>query len=196
MCGRYTIYAVQDLDERYNLSEKPGFVSGDNYNVAPRQRLPVIYQTDGKRVAELMQWGFIPFFVRDPRKGPRPINTVSETAWEKPMWQRAMKSHRCLIPARGFYEWKELADVHKVPYYIRPKGIDVFSFAGIYGIWTDVEGHPLYTFSILTTGPNDQMAEIHNRMPVILRPEQEGRMAESGLHHARTARRTARPLHR
>src|SRR6185312_11623850 len=103
----------------------------------------------------------------------RPINTMSETAWEKPMWQRAMKSHRCLIPARGFYEWKTLADVHKVPFYIQPKGMEVFSFAGIYSIWNDVEGYPLYTFSILTTAPNEQMEDIHNRMPVILRPEQE-----------------------
>ena len=173
MCGRYTLYKVEDLDRRYNLSAKPGFVSRDNYNVAPRQRVPVIYQKGDKRIAELMQWGFLPSFAKNPTASRRPINTVSETAFEKPMWANAMKHCRCLVPARGFYEWKELPDKRKQPYYIHPKGRDIFSFAGIYSIWLDVEGKPFPTFSILTTAPNEQMGEIHNRMPVILTPEQE-----------------------
>lgn len=176
MCGRYTLYNAPHLDKRYNLANK--FVSKDNYNVAPRQRLPVIVEQDGKREAILMQWGFIPFFSKDPTKGFRPINTVSETAFEKNMWRTAVKTHRALIPARGFYEWKKLYDdkgkvERKVPYYIHPKSIDIFSFAGIYSIWNDAEGHPLFTFSIMTTAPNEEMKEIHDRMPVILRPEQE-----------------------
>ena len=120
-----------------------------------------------------MQWGFIPFWSKDPSKGPRPINTMAEHAFDSPMWRGAMKDHRCLIPARGFYEWKVLPDNSKVPYYIHPKDIDLLSFAGIYSVWKDVEGLPLYTFSIMTTEPNKEMEPIHNRMPVILHPDQE-----------------------
>lgn len=176
MCGRYTLYE-SDLDKRFNLASKPHFISKDNYNVAPRQRLPVIYQVAGDRVAELMQWGFLPFFAKDPTKSFRPINTVSETAFEKPMWREAVKHHRALIPARGFYEWDRILGNdgvdRKVPYFIRPKDVELFSFAGIYSVWKDVEGLPLYSFSIMTTSPQEQMKHIHDRSPVILRPEQE-----------------------
>ena len=180
MCGRYALYDSDSavLEERFELQTKPSFVSKDNYNVAPKQRCPVIYEQDGKRVAELMQWGFVPFFAKDPKKTFGSINTVAETAWEKPMWREAVKHHRCLIPARGFYEWKKFFDdkgklARKVPYFIHPKDMEIFAFAGLYSIWKDVEGYPLYTFSIMTTAPNKEMEEIHNRMPVILRPEQE-----------------------
>lgn len=173
MCGRYTLYSAKDLAPRFNLAAKPKFVSQDNYNVAPRQNLPIIYLQNGQRQAELMSWGFIPFWAKDLSKERRPINTISETAWEKPMWRQAIKSHRCLVPARGFYEWKPLADGTKQPYYIHPKGTELFSFAGIYSAWEDVEKHPMHTFSILTTEPNKEMEPIHNRMPVILRPDQE-----------------------
>jgi len=179
MCGRYGLYDTdaKALETRFELKEQPTFVSQDNYNVSPMQRMPIIYEEDGKRVAQLMQWGFIPFFAKDPR-GFRPINTVSETAFEKPMWREAMKHHRCLVPSRGFYEWKKFFGDNgkierKVPYFIHPKDIDLFAFAGIYSIWKDVEGLPFYTFSIMTTTPNEEMEDIHNRMPVILRPGQE-----------------------
>ena len=178
MCGRYTLYEITDLEHRFDLATKPQFVSKDNYNAAPMQRMPIVFQEDNKRMAELMQWGFLPSFARDPSKSFRPINTVSETAFEKPMWREAVKHHRALIPSRGFYEWRKFLNTNgkverKVPYFIHPKDIDIFSFAGIYSIWKDVEGLPLYTFSIMTTTPNKEMEEIHNRMPVILCPEQE-----------------------
>jgi putative SOS response-associated peptidase YedK len=179
MCGRYALYETKDLGPRFNLATKPTFVSKDNYNVAPRQRLPVVYTDPEKgRVAEPMQWGLLPFFARDPRQRFRPINTVSETAFDTPMWREAVKHHRCLVPTRGFYEWQKFYGDNgkverKVPYFIHPKRMGLFSFAGIYSIWKDVEGLPLYTFSIMTTGPNKEMRPIHDRMPVILHPDQE-----------------------
>jgi putative SOS response-associated peptidase YedK len=147
MCGRYALYESKDLGPRFNLATKPTFVSKDDYNVAPMHRLPVIYEKDGARVAELMQWGFLPFFAKDPSKSFRPINTVSETAFEKPMWRQAVQHHRCLVPARGFYEWQKFIGAtgkveHKVPFFIHPKAIDLFAFAGVYSIWKDVEGLP------------------------------------------------------
>jgi putative SOS response-associated peptidase YedK len=179
MCGRYALYELMGLRRRFNLATKPTFVSKDNFNVAPRQRLPVIIQDEEKgRLAELMQWGFLPFFAKDPAKSFRPINTVSETAFEKPMWRQAVKHHRALIPTRGFYEWQKFYGDNgkverKVPYFIHPKDQQLFSFAGVYSVWKDVEGYPLYTFSIMTTGPNKDMEPIHNRMPVMLHPDQE-----------------------
>jgi putative SOS response-associated peptidase YedK len=176
MCGRYALYETKDLGPRFNLATKPTFVSKDNYHVAPMQRLPVIYQDEAKgRVAELMQWGF---FAKNPRKSFHPFNTVSETAFDKPMWREAVKHHRCLVPTRGFYEWQKFYGANgkierKVQYFIHPKDQQLFSFAGIYSIWKDVEGMPLYTFSIMTTTPNKEMEPIHNRMPVILHPDQE-----------------------
>jgi putative SOS response-associated peptidase YedK len=174
MCGRYTLYGDDHLVERFNLATRPTFVSKDNYNVAPRQQLPIVYMDDAKnRVASLMQWGYLPSWAKDIQKERRPINTRSETVFSSPMWRGAIAHQRCLIPAKGFYEWKSVPTKAKQPYYITPKSHELFAFAGLFSIWKDVENHPLYTFSILTTQPNAEMAPIHDRMPVILMPEQE-----------------------
>ena len=174
MCGRYTLFETKDLGKRFNLSHQQQFMSKDNYNVAPRQWLPVIFEDEEMgRIAEPMQWGFIPMWSKDPTKGPRPINTKSETVFENRMWIGSIRHHRCLVPARGFYEWKQVNERMKTPYFIHPKDQDLFSFAGIFSIWNDVEGRPLYSFSILTTRPNKEMKPIHDRMPVILHPSQE-----------------------
>jgi len=175
MCGRYTLYDIKDLGPRFNLAAQPKFVSQDNYNVAPSQWLPVIVQDPEQgRIAEPMQWGFIPPWSKDPGHGMRPPNTTAEKVFDSPMWRGAVAHHRCLVPARGFYEWKK-TDSHKVPYFIHPKDQALFAFAGIFSVWKDAEGHPLKSFSIMTTRPNKEMEPIHDRMPVILTPEHETR---------------------
>src|SRR5258706_15990779 len=110
MCGRYSLYATKDLGPRFHLANTPRFVSADNYNVAPRQWLPVIVH-DAKqgRIAQLMQWGFIPPWSKNPSVGLRPINTKAEGVFNNPMWRGAIAHHRCLVPARGFFEWKHLS---------------------------------------------------------------------------------------
>lgn len=174
MCGRYVIFETRDLGRRFKLEHQKQFVSKDNYNVAPRQWVPVIFEDEEMgRIAEPMQWGFIPFWSKDPTKGPRPINTKSETVFDSRLWIGAIRHSRCLVPSRGFYEWKAVNEKMKIPYFIHPKDQEFFSFAGIYSTWNDVEGRPLYTFSILTTAPNKEMKPIHDRMPVILHPDQE-----------------------
>lgn len=174
MCGRYTLFDTKDLGKRFNLPRQQRFVSKDNYNVAPRQWVPVIYVDEelGK-IIEPMQWGFIPFWSKGPSKGPRPINTKSETVFDSRLWIGAIRHTRCIVPTRGFYEWKTVNDKMKVPYFIRPKDQGIFSFAGIYNAWNDIENRPLFTFSILTTASNKDMEAIHDRMPVILHPDQE-----------------------
>lgn len=175
MCGRYTLHKkIDELAERYNLAQVPDGIRA-NYNVAPGQIMPVITEEDGKRRLELMKWGLIPFWAKNPSIGYKLINARDDTIFEKPLWRNLILSKRALIPADGFYEWQRPSDPkgHKQPFYIHPKQLDLFSFAGVWETWKDVEGLEWKTYSIITTDPNKEMAAVHNRMPVILYPADE-----------------------
>ena len=181
MCGRYTLHKkVDELAERYNLANVPSDLKS-NYNVAPGQLMPVITEDEsGKRSLEIMKWGLVPSWAKDPKIGYKLINARDETIFDKPMWRNVILKKRCLIPADGFYEWKAPAipKEHKQPFYIHPKQIELFSFAGVWETWKDVEGLEMRTYSIITSEPNKEMAQIHNRMPVILHPEDESSWLE------------------
>ena len=181
MCGRYTLHKkVDELAERYNLANVPSDLKS-NYNVAPGQLMPVITEDEsGKRSLEIMKWGLVPFWAKDPKIGYKLINVRDETIFDKPMWRSVILKKRCLIPADGFYEWKAPATAkeHKQPFYIHPKQIELFSFAGVWETWKDVEGLEMRTYSIITSEPNKEMAQIHNRMPVILHQEDESSWLE------------------
>lgn len=164
------------LADRFHLATTPKDVQA-NYNTAPGQIMPVVTQDEkGKRHLEQMKWGLIPGWSKDPRIGYKLINARAESIFDKPMWRNVVLRKRALIPASGFYEWKkeERADKpHKQPFYIHPKQIELFSFAGVWEVWHDAEGMEWKTYSIITTEPNNEMASIHDRMPVILHPEDE-----------------------
>lgn len=181
MCGRYTLHQqIESLAKRYNLATIPSAIH-ENYNVAPGQIMPVIVAgTDTKPTIELMKWGLIPFWAKDPAIGYKMINARSESIFEKPAWRSVILKKRCLIPADGFYEWKKSnnAKEHKQPFYIHPKQLDIFSFAGVWETWKDTTGTTLQTYSIITTEPNKEMRSIHDRMPVILHPEDEASWLE------------------
>src|SRR5690606_10699784 len=113
------------------------------------------------------RWGLIPSWAKDVSIGNKLINARSETADEKPSFRSAFKRRRCLIPADGFFEWQK-QDKNKVPMFIHMKDQSVFAFAGLWEVWHSPEGDEIRTATILTTEPNDLMANIHNRMPVIL----------------------------
>ncbi len=144
--------------------------------------MPVIIADElGQPCLELMQWGLIPAWAKDPSIGYKLINARDDTIFEKPMWRGLVLKKRALIPADGFYEWKRLPEGNKErkqPFYIRPKNKCVFSFAGVWETWKDVEGKELKTYSIITTAPNEEMSSVHNRMPVILHQEDEGSWLE------------------
>lgn len=167
---------AQLLAEHYNLAAKPPDIP-PNYNVAPGQILPVITAgQDGQSRLEMMKWGLVPFWAKDPKIGYKLINARDDTVFTKPMWRSVILRKRALIPASGFYEWKkppEGTKEPKRPYYIYPGQTELFSFAGVWDSWKDVEGLEWKTYSIVTTAPNKEMAAIHNRMPVILRPQDE-----------------------
>lgn len=166
MCGRYTLRVpTETLAEHFGLSEV-GRTVPPSYNVAPTSEVAAIVAGGGgERRLELLRWGLVPSWADDPGIGARMINARSETAHEKPSFRRAFRERRCLIPADGFYEWRRTGD-GKQPYHIRLREGRPFAFAGLWERWGD-----LRTCAILTTAANDAVAEVHERMPVILPPE-------------------------
>ena len=143
------------------------------FNVAPTTPIAAIREgRNGGRELVALKWGLIPSWSRD---GKGFINARSETAAEKPTFRSAFKKRRCLIPADAFYEWQKKKDGTKQPFAIRLKGGDPLAYAGLWEIWTNREsGEEVESCTILTTGANELMKPIHDRMPVILPEEAYG----------------------
>ena len=173
MCGRYVLDAPEDLSERFQLRQL-AIKLPHTWNAAPTNQLPVIIEPEeGEREAELMQWGLIPRWAKPGEKRSlAPINARAETLSEKPMFRNLVKRNRCLVPANGFYEWKNLGD-HKQPYYITVPDDPLFAFAGLYETFTNDAGEETSTYTIITTEPNELMSTLHTRMPVILHEQDE-----------------------
>jgi putative SOS response-associated peptidase YedK len=160
MCGRYTLVRLQDILNKFPWIEGgPGDLLSPRYNIAPTQQIPVVVNHMGAAKARAVSWGFKPFWAEEDDK-LKPINAKSETVATSRLFRQAFEKRRCLIPTDGFYEWKG-AKPPKVPHYIRVLGDGPLFFGGIR------EGD---TAAILTTTPNEMMADIHNRMPVIIDP--------------------------
>jgi len=176
MCGRYTFTApVPVVEERFDAT----FVEAPpaNYNAAPSQRLPIITNADPGRI-QLLQWGLLPGWVKDVKAAPKPINARAETLPEKPSFRQLLQRRRCLVLADSFYEWQQTAPKGaKTPHRILLRDEQPFAFAGLWDEWADRStGEVIPTFTIITTEPNDLMAKLHNRMPVIL-PGREAELA-------------------
>jgi putative SOS response-associated peptidase YedK len=172
MCGRYRLSRRKQI-----LEEKFAAVSDDadwspRYNIAPTQFVPVVRRntTSAPRKLSLIRWGLVPSWAKDCSKATSMVNARSETAASKPAFSDALKFRRCLIPADGFYEWRNLSKT-KQPYCFEVNRGELFAFAGLWETWNDPSGKHLETCSILTTTPNAITAPIHDRMPVILDPQ-------------------------
>ncbi|MCG6197347.1 SOS response-associated peptidase, partial [Anoxybacillus sp. LAT_38] len=126
----------------------------------------------GRRRIGQLRWGLVPSWAWDEKIGSKMINARAETLREKPAFRRLFERKRCMIPADGFYEWKQMAR-GKQPMRITMRDGEPFAFAGLFDTWTAPDGHKLHTCTIITTRPNELVADIHDRMPVILRPEHE-----------------------
>ena len=137
-----------------------------NQNVSPGDGVAVV--TDGlKRTVDIFRWGLVPSWAKDVSIGNKLINARAETLTEKPSFRNAFARRRCLIPASGFYEWRQEGS-RKQPYLFQLEDRKAFTFAGLWEHWQDNQGNELYSCTIITTTPNDLLAEYHERMPVIL----------------------------
>ena len=167
MCGRYTfVTPAPAAEKRFGAKAKDATVP-TTYNAAPSQALPIITNAAPEQI-QLVRWGLVPSWSKDPAAGPKPINARAETLAEKPSFRQLLARKRCLVLADSFYEWQAL-ERSKIPHRILLKEEQPFAFAGLWDEWLDRatgELHP--TFTIVTTEPNALMAGIHNRMPVIL----------------------------
>jgi putative SOS response-associated peptidase YedK len=170
MCGRYILLRPNDLFERFGVSNWLEDLL-DNADVRPTQFSPVIGMD---RRAELMRWGLVPAWAKDPAMGAKLINARAETLAEKPSFRRPLRSGRCLIPATGFYEWQASPTGRgKTKMLFTRADGDMFGFAGLCDVWRDPSGRELKTYTIVTTAPNAVVAPVHDRMPVILTRETE-----------------------
>jgi putative SOS response-associated peptidase YedK len=191
MCGRYTLRTpVDTLVEEFGLTGPLPEVPV-RYNVAPTQEVAAVLAEDDERHLEMLRWGLIPSWADDPAIGNKMINARSETAAEKPSFRGAFKKRRCLIVADGFYEWQKMGN-GKQPYYIRMKDGSPFAFAGLWEVW-DKYGEEIRSCTILTTAANELVGEIHQRMPVILPPENYDVWLDADMREAEPLRDLLRP---
>lgn len=171
MCGRFvrksTITIIEDEFDIYEVQ----WAFEPSYNIAPSQDVACVVGNGGNRLAKF-RWGLVPFWAEDPSIGYKMINARAETVAQKKSFARAFKKQRCLVVADGFYEWRKLADgKRKIPMYVHLRAERPFGFAGLYENWKAKDGTTLRTCTIITTQPNELMAPIHNRMPVIVAPD-------------------------
>jgi len=181
MCGRYALTDLKALlkNDRFQLEMFPPNLS-PRYNIAPSQSVPAILD-QAPRQLQLVRWGLIPSWAKDPTIGFRMINARAETVADKPAFRRPLQRQRCLIPADGFYEWQRLG-TRKVPHWITLTSGEVFAFAGLWDSWMDPKTNTAMTScTIITTTPNKLLAPIHDRMPVILPRESEAAWLSDGL---------------
>jgi putative SOS response-associated peptidase YedK len=170
MCGRFTQTASPEvIAQQFALTDPPLFTL--RYNIAPSQPIAAIRidPDTTTRTLVMLRWGLIPSWAKDPKIGNHCINAKAETVAEKPSFRSAFKTRRCLIVATGFYEWHVQGHA-KQPMWIGLRSQQPFAFAGLWEHWTPSDGQPIETCTIITTEPNDLLAPIHNRMPVILAP--------------------------
>jgi len=167
MCSRYFLDADGNVIA-YTFNVPPTDKVRKRFNIAPTQEAPVVRESRaGGREIAMLRWGLVPYWAKDLKVGTKMINARSETVAEKPAFRAAFEKRRCIVPASGFFEWQGEAG-KKQPFAITLPGEKLFAFAGLWERWKPAEGEPVETFTIVTTDANTQVAQIHDRMPVIL----------------------------
>ena len=166
MCGRYSITSnPRDIEAHFNLVRSGEYLK--SYNVSPSHTVPVVRLEYNEKVLANLHWGLIPHWAKDSKI--KPINAKAETIESKPFFRSAFKKSRCLVPANGFYEWKK-TNRHKQPFYFRLEDADLLAFAGLWDHW-EHEDEIIESCTIITTAANEIMKPVHDRMPVILAPD-------------------------
>ncbi len=173
MCGRFTLRTPSEqLANMFAQLTIPDIVP--RYNIAPTQNVLCVRNRDGENEMVALRWGLVPFWAKDLKMGAKMINARGETVAEKPAFRAAFKKRRCLVLADGFYEWKKEAG-GKQPYYITRADDQPFCMAGLWESWadkSDAQSKPVETCTVITTAANELMLQLHDRMPVILEPDE------------------------
>lgn len=173
MCGRFTLTATrEEIAERFEVPDHFLSFYEKTYNIAPSQSVFSVINTGEERRAGFLRWGLIPSWAKDEKIGYKLINARAETIDEKPSFKHAFKKRRCLIIADGFYEWKRQNGT-KQPMRITLKNEQLFAMAGLWEKWQAPDGNDIFTCTVITTKPNEIVSDIHDRMPVILKKEDE-----------------------
>jgi putative SOS response-associated peptidase YedK len=180
MCGRYVLEGPVSRVQQFfdaKLTEAFEDYQSGRYNIAPTMQIPVVrINRDGERVLIRHRWGLIPSWSKDASIGAKLNNARGETVHEKPSFRTGFKRYRCLIPASGYYEWQappEGRKARKQPFYISPTDAPFFAMAGVCDHWTDkATGELIMSAAIITTTPCPQLAHIHDRMPVMIQPQE------------------------
>lgn len=166
MCGRFVITSSPAVLRRiFGYVEQPNFPP--RHNIAPTQPIPVVIIENGVRHFQLMRWGLLPAWVKDPGKFALLINARAETVLEKPAFKNAMKRRRCLVPADGYFEW-QASETRKRPYFIHRRDGSPIGFAGLAETWIGPNGEELDTVAIVTAAASADLAVLHHRAPVTI----------------------------
>ncbi|MEI6293466.1 MAG: SOS response-associated peptidase [Methanomicrobiales archaeon] len=180
MCGRFSIAVrIGYLAERFGVSEPVG-LQLPRFNIAPGEKVPVI-TWNGIAQCNMMRWGLIPSWTKGGKPAVTPINARAEGLIEKKIFRSLLSQGRCVIPATGFYEWKKSGD-QKYPWYFRMKDHEIFGIAGLFDSWKAPGEQIVRSFSIITTIPNSLVVPYHDRMPAILKQEEERKWLDPGIH--------------
>jgi putative SOS response-associated peptidase YedK len=169
MCGRFALRTPpKSLAKAFGVEEVPEYEA--RFNIAPKQTIASVHQTPDGREMKFLRWGLVPSWAKDASMSAKLMNARSETITEKPSFREAFKRRRCLIPSDGFYEWAR-AGGKKQPYFFRLRDEQPFGFAGLWDQWQGGDGAVIESCTILTTEANDVLRPVHDRMPVIIHPE-------------------------
>jgi putative SOS response-associated peptidase YedK len=193
MCGRFAQKSPRaKITKKFKVEEVPPLA--ERYNVAPTQTVLAIREASDGREATFLKWGLVPRWAKDSAIGNRLINARAETVTEKPSFREAFMRRRCLVPMEGFYEWARRGD-RKRPFYFHMRDGEPFAVAGLWESW-EGGGELLETCTLLTTEANELLASYHDRMPVILRPEDYDLWLDAGVRSAERLLPLLRPYPR
>ena len=182
MCGRFTLtVSIDTVAKAFGVA--PTLDSSARYNIAPMQEVVSILSDGDENTAhmEWLQWGLVPSWAKDEAIGSKMINARAETLAEKPSFKRLLRNRRCLVVADGFYEWKKEGTA-KTPMFITLKDGGPFAFAGLWDLWRNADGREIRSCTLITTQPNELVATIHDRMPVILPANAREMWLDTALH--------------